>query len=242
MSDRAKLSLTVGFLATFTALVFVATSAIVVETPATKGFFNLGETMVYTAALLGGYYVGMVAGGLGSALADMYLGYPHYAPGTLIIKGLEGLIVGFLALKLKQLNIKQWRLFTLIAAMLGLMLITGLGYNYYHGETHLYFASMEFTLSIPATLWIVLGLLFALAVIYLGFKVDPKVGGEVIAIIVGGLEMVLGYFTYQVMVLGYIPSVAALEIPVNLGQATIGLLVALPLTRTVKAMGARTLT
>jgi len=242
MGDRTKLSLTVGFLATFTALVFVATSVIVVETPATKGFFNLGETMIYAAALLGGYYVGMIAGGLGSSLADMYLGYPHYAPGTLIIKGLEGFIVGFLALKLKQLNIKQWRLFTLIAAALALTLITGLGYSYYRGETHLYFAGMEFTFSIPATLWIVLGLLFAIAFVYLGFKVDPNVGGEVIAIIVGGLEMVLGYFIYQVAVLGYMPSVAALEIPVNLGQATIGLLVALPLTRTVKAMGVRTLT
>jgi len=242
MSSRARLSLTAGFLATFTALVFVATSAIVVETPATKGFFNLGETMVYTAALLGGYYVGMVAGGLGSALADMYLGYPHYAPGTLIIKGLEGLIVGFLALKLKRLNIRQWRLFTLFAAILGLFLIAGLGYNYYSGETHMYFAGLEFVLSIPSALWIILGIAFAAGICYLGLKVDPKVGAEVLAVIVGGLEMVLGYFTYQVAVLGYLPTVAALEIPVNLGQATIGLLVALPLTRTIKAMGAKTLT
>lgn len=238
---RAGLSLIVSFAATFTALVFAATSIIVVETPATKGFFNLGETMVYTAALLGGYIVGSFAGGIGSALADLYLGYPHYAPGTLIIKGIEGLIVGFLALKIKRMNIKQWKAVSVIAAIVAFGLVSGLGYTYYRGETILYFLGQSYTFSIPEFLWPILGLALAGIIMYLGFNVDPKIGGEVIAVIIGGLEMVLGYFTYQVLVLGYLPMVAALEIPVNLGQASIGLLVAIPLSKTVKAMGARTL-
>ncbi len=235
-ATKAKLT---AYIATFTALVFAATSVIVVETPATKGFFNLGETMVYTAALLGGTLVGCFAGGVGSALADLYLGYPHYAPGTLVIKGIEGLIVAYLSLRFRRLNITQWKAISIISALTAFGLIVGLGYTYYRGETILYFLGSETRFSIPGELWFILGLLFAAGILYLGFKYDPKVGGDVYAIILGGLEMVLGYFTYQVFVLKYPPMVAALEIPVNLGQATIGLLVALPLARTIKAMGAK---
>ena len=240
MSERARKSLLAAYLATFTALVFIATSVIVVETPATKGFFNLGETMVYTAALLGGPIIGAFAGGVGSALADLYLGYPHYAPGTLVIKGIEGFLVGYLALVLKRMNIKQWKMLTLITALIALGLVGGLGYNYYKGETILYFLNHTVTFSIPGLLWPILGLLLASVIAYVGLRSDPKIGGEVIAVIIGGLEMVLGYFTYQVAALGFLPTVAALEIPVNLGQASIGLLVSIPLVRTVKAMGAPT--
>ena len=41
--------------------------------------------------------IGGVAGGLGSALADLLLGYSAFAPFTLIIKGLEGFIIGTIA-------------------------------------------------------------------------------------------------------------------------------------------------
>jgi len=237
--SRATKAKITAYIATFTALVFAATSVIVVETPATKGFFNLGETMVYTAALLGGIVVGTIAGGLGSALADLYLGYPHYAPGTLIIKGIEGFIVAHLSSRFRRLNIAQWKVVSVISAIIAFGLVAGLGYTYYRGETILYFLGSEVEFSIPGELWFILGALLSLGILYLGFKYDPKVGGDVYAIILGGLEMVLGYFTYQVVVLRYPPMVAALEIPVNLGQATIGLLVALPLARTIKAMGAK---
>jgi len=46
--------------------------------------------------------------------------------------------------------------------------------------------------------------------------------------VVGGLEMITGYFLYEISVLGY-PLVAALvEVPFNLVQMTLGLLVAIP--------------
>jgi len=137
--SRATKAKITAYIATFTALVFAATSVIVVETPATKGFFNLGETMVYTAALLGGIVVGTIAGGLGSALADLYLGYPHYAPGTLIIKGIEGFIVAYLSSRFRRLNIAQWKVVSVISAIIAFGLVAGLGYTYYRGETILYF-------------------------------------------------------------------------------------------------------
>lgn len=89
--------------AVFAALVFVVTSQIPpIPIPATSGYFNIGETTIYIAALVFGPLVGVLAGGIGSSLSDIYLGYALFAPGTLFIKGGEGLIVGFLNMKLRR--------------------------------------------------------------------------------------------------------------------------------------------
>ncbi|RLG88951.1 MAG: hypothetical protein DRO15_01655 [Thermoprotei archaeon] len=72
MRKRARAAIEASFIAVFTALVFIATSLFFVETLGTRGFFNFGKTMVYTAALIGGGLVGLVAGGVGSALADIF--------------------------------------------------------------------------------------------------------------------------------------------------------------------------
>jgi len=84
-----------------TALVAVATKAITVPVPATGGYINLGDTMVMFVAMLFGPVIGAFAGGVGSALGDVLSGYPGWAPVTLVIKGLEGLAVGYLARKLE---------------------------------------------------------------------------------------------------------------------------------------------
>ena len=41
-----------------------------------------------------GRFVGGLAGGIGSAIADIITGYGYFAPYTLIIKGLEGFLAG----------------------------------------------------------------------------------------------------------------------------------------------------
>jgi len=76
------------------ALTTAATMAIRIPVPRTGGYINLGDSIVYVSALLFGPLYGLVAGGIGSALADFLGGYPMFAPFTLVIKGLEGLIVG----------------------------------------------------------------------------------------------------------------------------------------------------
>lgn len=78
------------------AMVTVATMLIQVPVPATKGFINIGDTIIFVAALLVGPRAGLIAGGLGSALADVISGYAVWAPWTLVIKGLEGLIAGMI--------------------------------------------------------------------------------------------------------------------------------------------------
>jgi len=83
--------------ALFIALVAAATMVINVPMVATQGFVNVGDTMIFVAGIFLGPVVGFLAGGIGSALADLLLGYPHWAPWSLIIKGVEGLLAGALA-------------------------------------------------------------------------------------------------------------------------------------------------
>ena len=85
--------------AVFAAVVCVATLVIRMPIPATSGYINLGDSMVFVSALLYGARIGGIAGGVGSALADIIGGYGSWAPFTLVIKGLEGFVVGHLAQK-----------------------------------------------------------------------------------------------------------------------------------------------
>lgn len=77
--------------AMFAAIACVATMVISIPIPATNGYVNIGDCVVILSAwMLGGVY-GMLAGGIGSMLADVFLGYMTFAPGTLIIKALMAL-------------------------------------------------------------------------------------------------------------------------------------------------------
>lgn len=77
------------------ALTCVATMVIRIPTP-TGGYVNLGDTIVLLSAFLLGPVLGMIAGGVGSALSDFLAGYMAWVPATLIIKGLMGLAAGLL--------------------------------------------------------------------------------------------------------------------------------------------------
>jgi len=81
------------------ALVAVATMLIQVPTPLTRGYINVGDSMVMLVAVLFGPTIGAFAGGFGSAMADLITGYAHWAPFTLVIKGVEGFVIGYLTSK-----------------------------------------------------------------------------------------------------------------------------------------------
>ncbi len=75
----------------------VAVGTLIVRIPNPMGgYFNVGDVMIFVAALTFGPLVGGAAGGLGSAIADI-IGFPLFAFPTLVIKGLEGLIAGLIA-------------------------------------------------------------------------------------------------------------------------------------------------
>jgi uncharacterized membrane protein len=152
--------------AIFAALVTVTTVLFVFPIPATTGYFNLGETIIYIAALLFGPLVGAFAGA-GAAIADVLVpGGAAFAPGTLGIKALEGFTVGFLNNKLKQ-------------------------------KTK--------SLTLSAT----------------------------ISVVLGGLIMIFGYFTYEIVLLGFPVAAVLLEVPFNVVQILVGLIVAIPIIHAV---------
>ena len=87
--------------AALAALTCVATMVVSLPIPATKGYFNLGDSIVLLCGAFLGPVYGALAAGLGSALADLFLGYAVYAPGTFAIKGLTALFAALLFRRLR---------------------------------------------------------------------------------------------------------------------------------------------
>ena len=90
-------SLALSMIGIFGAFTCVVTMVIAFPIPATNGFINIGDAVVMITGLMFGPIIGCIAGGVGSSLADLFLGYAIYAPATLVIKGLEGFFVGLIA-------------------------------------------------------------------------------------------------------------------------------------------------
>ncbi|HID90458.1 TPA: hypothetical protein EYP44_00675 [Candidatus Bathyarchaeota archaeon] len=221
--------------AIFTALVCVATMMLSIYVPATRGYFNVGETMVYTTALLFGPFIGAFAGGVGSMLADLFLGYVAYAPGTLAIKACEGAVVGLLARKRPVGSRSAWRVYTLALGSLAGFLLALIGASYYSGSMELRLGipppEKPMILVIPPELWYVLGSLVFCIVALMGFYFEPEFGWIVFSVLVGGMEMILGYYLYELMLVG---AVAIVEVVVNIAQMMVGLIVSLPVVRALR--------
>jgi len=97
-SKRSR-SIMAALYALTTAAVMTLTLVIQIPVPATGGYLNFGDIAIFLFALLFGSRVGAFAGGFGSALADLAGGYGVFAPFTLFIKGAEGFLAGYLAVK-----------------------------------------------------------------------------------------------------------------------------------------------
>jgi len=89
-------------LALMTALTTVATIVFVIPFPSTAGYFNLGDAFVMISGILLGPVGGFIAGGFGSAMGDIALGYFPYAPITFVVKGGEGLVIGLISRRVKE--------------------------------------------------------------------------------------------------------------------------------------------
>jgi uncharacterized membrane protein len=90
--------LSISIIGIFTALNFIVTYWIQIPIPATGGYINVGDITVMFTALLFGPIIGGIAGGMGPMLADLFSGpYIIYAPATIIIKGVEGFIIGIIS-------------------------------------------------------------------------------------------------------------------------------------------------
>lgn len=91
------------FTALFMALCCAAT-LISIPSPASNGYLNLGDCFVILSGWMLGPVYGFLAGGIGSAISDLVLGYAVYAPATLVIKGLMAVVAYFAFTGLTKLN------------------------------------------------------------------------------------------------------------------------------------------
>ena len=143
--------LSISIIAIFTALIFVVTYWIQIPIPATGGYINIGDIAVMFTALLFGPIIGGITGGVGPMIADIFSGpYIIYAPATLIIKGIEGFLIGLISNPRSS---------------------TG--------------------------------------------RVSHR---DIIAVIIGGICIPLGYFIYEAFILGLGVTIALVEIPGNFFQ------------------------
>ncbi|MBQ8782785.1 MAG: ECF transporter S component [Clostridia bacterium] len=118
----------------FAALICVATMLIKIPSPL-KGYINLGDGIVLLAAWILPLPYGLVASGLGSALADILSGYVAYAPATFVIKALMAVVAySFYKLFTKKAKSTVSRVFsgTLaeIVMILGYFLFEGIMYGF----------------------------------------------------------------------------------------------------------------
>ena len=88
----------IALTAVMIALVAVVTRFLIV--PIGAGYFNFSDTAVYFVAFTFGPWIGFLAGGIGAAIADLSAGYAAFAPLTFLAHGLQGLVAGYLVLKL----------------------------------------------------------------------------------------------------------------------------------------------
>lgn len=90
MKSNAK-TIKIVMTALMAALCCISTMIIQVPSP-TGGYIHLGDGLVLLSGIILGPIYGGLAAGIGSMLADILSGYPHYAIATLIIKALAAVV------------------------------------------------------------------------------------------------------------------------------------------------------
>lgn len=233
--------------AIFVAAVYATTVAIQIYQPATGGYFNLGESVIYVAAIISTPLVAGLAGGIGAALADVSTGYGIFAPGTLIIKFIEGYIAGKLIVSIgKRGSPMLQKTMNGLVSILYPSLILVFAIRYWAGE--LYIGPEEFLtkalepplINVPLLFWLITALIVAAAIIYVLLKRLVR-GVEASILLLAGFTMVLGYFLYEFLysnpATGRDPWASIAEVPINIGQAVIGASIAIPVSGWLRRAG-----
>ena len=81
------------------AIVFIATKFINITFPvgASGGLVHLGNTMLFTIAIILGKKKGAIAGAIGMGLFDLLSAWAIWAPFTFVIRGVMGYIIGVIS-------------------------------------------------------------------------------------------------------------------------------------------------
>ena len=147
--------------ALFAALACVATMSIRIPTPGTSGYIHPGDAIVILSGVILGPIWGLLAAGIGSAMADLLGGYFIYVPITFAVKGIIAWIAGILYHKLGKTP-KSQCMAVILGGIADILLVAG---GYFLCEIPLYGASAALA-SVPANLIQGLGGLIIAFVLY----------------------------------------------------------------------------
>jgi uncharacterized membrane protein len=89
---------TVALVGIMAAVTTVATAYMRFPIPRSQGYVHLGDVIINFCAIAFGPWLGMIIGGVGTAIADVIAGVGlPYAPMSLVVHGLQGFLVGYVA-------------------------------------------------------------------------------------------------------------------------------------------------
>ena len=95
-SRQALDARTIALTGIMIAVVAAFTLLIRIPVAATGGYVNLSDVAIFFTAFTFGPVAGLVAGGVGTGLADVVGGFPEFAWLSFIAHGLEGLLAGYI--------------------------------------------------------------------------------------------------------------------------------------------------
>ncbi|MFA5537334.1 MAG: ECF transporter S component [Bacillota bacterium] len=236
------------------ALVLVTTFAIKIPIPFTQGYIHPGDSMIFITAILFGWRFGALAGGIGSAMADLLGGYAHWAIPTLIIKAIMGGLVGWVGHDL--LKLKKHHLFS--SLLTAGAIIAWVGFNFgiqaFLTKAMLSETSLELTKSLELTqeelilliqktnFWLsITAIAIPIGIIILAYylkKWDKNLFNPVqlLGMFMAGLWMVVGYYLAGSFIYGSF-IVPILSIPANIVQFIGGLVIAYLILIPLKKIG-----
>jgi uncharacterized membrane protein len=157
-SPARSSSLRIAAVAVSAAAIAVLTLVPKIAIPGTQGYVHLGDVGVVFAALVLGPFTALLAGGIGTAAADLLGGYAQWAPISFVAHGLQGLAIGLL-LRLRPrsipLAVAAGVLGTVVMAagyFLGGLVIEGFGKTLFAVPWNLLQAAVGAVLGIPLSI------------------------------------------------------------------------------------------
>ena len=95
----------------FISLTVVITILLIIPLPNGSGYLNLSDALIMLGSIVTTPIGGLLIGSISGAIADLASGYSMYVPFTIIIKGLEGFLSGYLFIQIKNQKLKYSSLY-----------------------------------------------------------------------------------------------------------------------------------
>jgi uncharacterized membrane protein len=233
----------IALTAVFTTLVFLSTSLFQIALISSTGYFNLGESIIYLAGIIGGPFVGAFSGGVGASLADVFLGYGPFAPGTLIIKGLEGFFVGFFFHYTTFGKTRSRRIFLSIVTTFIIafsVYVTTPALNRVP-ESQEIVGSLSifeqiFSFQIPGFVLVIVAISLSIIIWYIELKMEIK-GRMILSCLLAGPIIIVGYFLWEIIIIQIDMTYALFEVPFNIAQVVFGTFIAVPVVTYLEELG-----